>query len=204
MPSNRLEVAMSLFAHATRSIGLDGNPLRRGTDRVEGWTRLTATIIVLIVTPVVTGMAACSAYRDGARAEAAERIGRARTDAVLTQDAITSPSSIGKAPTVLTSASWKATDDTPRTGLIAATAGTTAGATLSIWINTAGIPTDPPRDHEETLAATLATAVLIPTGVLLIVGIVHLAVRIALDRRRFAQWQLAWQRIEPGWSGRDD
>ncbi|MBN1173618.1 MAG: hypothetical protein JXA67_15720 [Micromonosporaceae bacterium] len=192
---------MSLFAHATRSMGLDKNPLRRGTDRVEGWARLTATVIMLVVTPVITIAAACATYEDGTQAELLERNERHEEQARLLQD----PASSAQAgTTVLAQASWRAGDETNRTGWVQTTVGATAGAAVPIWIDRRGDLADPPRDHDETLAATIATAVLIPLGILLMLAITHLILRIVLDRRRLSQWQRAWQAIEPGWSGRDE
>lgn len=196
---------MSLFAHATRSMGLDHNPLRRRTDRVEGWAKLTATLIMVVLTPIVTVLAAHSAYLDGISQEKTDNLARERVQATLAQDATYSTSSGSEADgetTVLTQASWMAPDNSLRTGWIRATAGTTAGALVPIWVDHNGFPTNAPRAHDETLTATTATAAVIPLIMLMVVGVIHLVLRIILDRRRLSQWQDAWQRVEPGWSGR--
>ena len=193
---------MSRFDSSTRTVGLDHNPLRRRSDRVEWWIRFATTMIVVLVAPIVAGFAASSAYAAGIRAEAAERSSRQLTQAVLAQDATYSSSATGAVSTVLTYASWKAPDDTPRTGWIRAKIGATAGTAIPIWIDTQGVPTNPPRGHDQTLAVTTATAILIPIGAALLFGIGFLIVRAILDRRRLAQWQAAWLAIEPKWSGR--
>jgi hypothetical protein len=193
---------MSLFAHAARRIGLDHNPLRRPTDRVECWARLTVTIVILLITPTVAALAARTTYRDGVRAEASERASRNQAAAVLTQDATYSSVSAETAPTVLTFASWQGGGTTPRTGWVRARAGATAGATVLIWVDADGVPTDPPRDHNDTLAATIATALLIPLIAVVTLGIAHLVLHMFLERSRLAMWQREWQQIEPRWSGR--
>ena len=193
---------MTLLTHAARSIGLDHNPMRRRTDRIEGWSRLTATVILFLLAPVLACLAARAAYLSGASTEASDLVARQRTEAVLLQDASYS-SSTGVVPTVLTLATWRTADDTVKTGWIRARSGATSGSTVKIWINRDGLPADPPRDHSETLATTVATAVLIPPGTALVLGIGQLVLRACLDRRRLAEWQIAWQRVEPGWCGRE-
>jgi hypothetical protein len=196
-----MEVAMTLIDHAARSIGLDRNPMRRRSDRVEGWVRLTTTVILLLVAPIIAGLAARAAYLSGTKAEAAERAQRHRIEAVLLQDA-TYSSSTGVVPTVLTLATWRTADDAVKTGWVRARIGATSGSSVRIWINDRGVPVDPPRDRDETIAVTVATAILVPVTAALLLGIAQLVLRACLDRHRMAQWQRAWQQIEPDWRGR--
>jgi hypothetical protein len=80
--------------------------------------------------------------------------------------------------------------------------GTHAGTAVTTWIDTEGNPTEPPRTHDETVAQTAATVILVPLGLLMLLGAAQWALRAVLDRRRLAQWQTEWLWVEPRWSGR--
>ena len=177
-------------------------PLRRGSDRVEGWTRATATVIVCLVAPVIAALMATAVYHNGMRTEESQRAERHLTQAVLAQDAVYSSTGTGSLSTVLTLATWKGVDETEHTGWVRARIGTMAGAAVPIWIDAQGVPTAPPREHDQTLAAAAATAILVPICTALLLGLCCLVLRVILDRRRLCGWQAAWSQIEPQWSGR--
>lgn len=194
---------MSRLTQLARSAGLDGNPMRRRTDRVEALVRITVCLVLLVVTPVITWLIGREAYQDGVRIEREERARRHNVEAVLLQEATTSPSAPTAEPTVLATASWTVPggEDT-RTGWVPAKAGTTAGATIPVWVDSSGLPTSAPRPHDETVAQTAAIVVLVPLVTILIAIAAQLGIRAALDRHRLRQWQAAWLRVEPLWSGR--
>ena len=49
----------------TRALGLDGNPLRRASDRAEAWIRIGLLAVFLIAGPLVAVGAGHRAYHDG-------------------------------------------------------------------------------------------------------------------------------------------
>jgi hypothetical protein len=58
-----------------RALGLDGNPLRRASDRTEAWIRIGLLAVFLIAGPMAAGAAGGWAYHagiTGARAQAAQ------------------------------------------------------------------------------------------------------------------------------------
>jgi hypothetical protein len=197
------EVVMSLLTRVVRSAGLDRNPLRRASDRLEAYSRVCAVVALTVTGPALAWIAGYQTYRDGVRIESAERVGRHQTEAVLLQVATDPATPPGIAPTVLATASWALPDGTIRTGWVPARAGTTAGAAVPLWIDAQGLPTPPPRMHDETVAQTTAAVLLAPLALALLVGGTHLTLRTVVRRRQLAQWNAAWLRVEPHWSGRD-
>lgn len=193
---------MSLITQVARSAGLDRNPMRRRSDLVEAWTRVCTMIVLLVVTPLLTWLVGWETYRDGVTKEREERAVRHRAEAVLLQDAKEVADAAGITPTVLVAASWRLPDGTERTGWVSAKVGTTRDTKVPIWINNDGLPTTPPRQHDETVAQTVATTILVPVVAALLALAAQLTVHTVLERRRLRQWQSGWLRVEPLWSGR--
>ena len=72
-----------------RMLGMDRNPLRRGTDRVESWLTLVVTLALLVGGPLVVWQAGAAAYRGAAAAAARDQQSQHRYQitAVLRDDA---------------------------------------------------------------------------------------------------------------------
>jgi hypothetical protein len=78
-----LEIAMSLPGQTLRKIGLDRNPLRRTSDRVEAWVTVVLTIALVLVVPYAAWRAGRASFTAGVRTEQVEQGHRYRTEAVL-------------------------------------------------------------------------------------------------------------------------
>ena len=182
-----------------RRLGLDGNPLRRRTDKIAACLAALLLAMFSIGAPVLSIAAIGWAGRTGATGQQAARSWH-QVSAVLQQAA---PSFSREASGLtLVQARWTAPEGRARSGSIPVSAGLAAGHTVPLWVDEAGLPTGPPPSHGAVLARE-ATAGAVATVAL---GIVLLCLaslgRWVLDRRRFADWEAAWAASGPQWTRR--
>ena len=190
------------LARLARWLGFDRNPLRRGTDRVEGVLRLVMIIVVVAVVPataVAVGRWADHYFLHQAQArQAADH----QVTAVLLRDAPATgtPDPYTSVPTAWVPARWQPPGQPLRTGEVLAVAGARKGSTVRTWIGPSGAVTDPPLDHRVIRGDILmaVTATLLVSGLLLL-GTAGLARRM-LDRRRMRAWEAEWRASGPLWS----
>jgi hypothetical protein len=184
-----------------RRLGLDGNPLRRRTDRAAVCLAALLLAMFLIGAPVLSIAAIGWAGGTGATGPQAARSWH-QVSAVLRQAAPAPSFSRGVLGFTLAQARWTAPDGRARAGLIPVSAGLAAGHTVPLWVDKAGLPTGPPPSHRAVLARE-ATAGVVATAAL---GIVLLSLasvgRWVLDRRRLAGWEAAWAAVGPQWTKR--
>ena len=184
-----------------RRLGLDGNPLRRRTDKIAACLAALLVAVFLIGAPVLSVTAIGWAGRAGATEQQAARSWH-QVSAVLRQAATVPSFSREALGFTLVQARWTAPDGRARAGPIPVSAGLAAGHTVPLWVDEAGLPTGPPRSHRMVLARE-ATAALVATVAL---GIVLLCLawagRWVLDRRRLAGWEAAWAAVGPQWTRR--
>jgi len=187
---------------AARRLGLDGNPLRRRTDRIATWLAAQFLVVVLIGVPLSGVLAFTWAGRAGAAELRAERSWR-EVPAVLLRSVPVSGSVAGSVfGYSWVPARWTAPDGRVRSGDIPVEVGLSAGRTVPMWVDATGTPTDVPLTHRAVLARA-ATAATVAALLLLIVLFCLAAVgRWLLDRRRLADWELAWSIVGPQWTKR--
>jgi hypothetical protein len=199
MRRNLRLIRTSAIAMIVRGLWPSRNPLRRATDKAE--TVLVAGLIAafLVGAPAASVGAAHWAAAAGQRAE---QVTRYKVEAVLLQDT-PGPYYTLYGPVAMPAlAMWTAPDGSARAGLIKATYGGHAGAKVSIWTNKSGEPIGPPprRGQVSTQEALAAASAFVLTGlVLLVAGMVALG---AVNRRRLAAWDTAWQVTGPRWTSR--
>ncbi len=187
-----------------RQFGFDGNPLRRGTDRVEAVLRLILVILFVAAVPaaaVAVGRQADHLTLDRAQAQ---RSANHLVTAVLLRDAPATgtPDPYSSVEGSWVPARWQRAGGPARTGLVFAVAGARKGSTVRVWTDPAGAITRPPLGHREVVGdvclAVIATC--------LVSGLVLLAAwtlgRRALDRRRLSAWEAEWRASGPLWTGR--
>jgi len=185
-----------------RGLGLDANPLRRRTDKIA--TSLAALLLVVFL--VGAPLFAIAVYGWAGRVGAAElRAERSwhQVSAVLLKSA-PSPNSFanGLFGYSWVPARWLAPNGQARTGNLAVEVGMAAGRKVRIWVDGAGRPTDAPL-RQRAVQARATTAAAVATTVLLIaVFVLAWAGRSLLDRRRLADWELAWAVVGPEWTKR--
>ncbi len=185
-----------------RKLGLDGNPLRRRTDKIGTWLTAQFLVVVLIGAPLFAIAAFSWAGRAGVAEQRAERSWR-EVPAVLLRS-VPAPDSFadGVFGYSWVPARWTAPNGQVRSGNIPVEAGLAAGRKVLLWVDAAGRPTDVPLTHRAVMARA-ATAAAVATAVLLIaLSCLALIVRWLLDRRRLADWELAWAIVGPQWTKR--
>jgi hypothetical protein len=192
---------MIVVRRALRGRLPDRNPLRRPADRLEFAILAALLVVFLAGAPLLAMIVGRWAYAGADRTSRAENAAWHPVTAVLSQGVPKSAfSPYGAASFAQVAAVWTAPDGTAHTGKITAMAGTAPGTKVTIWTDRSGTVTGPPLQHAQVadqaaLAGTMAVVAL--AGTLLVTGAVT---RRALDRRRLAAWDAAWDAAGPLWS----
>jgi hypothetical protein len=186
----------------TRKLGLEANPLRRRTDKIATWLMAQFLVVVLIGAPLFAIAAFTWAARAGAAEQRAERSWREVPAVLLRSVPVPDSFAGGVFGYSWVPARWTAPSGKVRVGDIPVEVGLTAGRKVRLWVDAAGTPTDLPLTHR-AIVARAATAAAVATAALLIaLSSLALIVRWLLDRRRLADWELAWAIVGPQWTKR--
>src|SRR5215510_6486358 len=97
---------------------------------------------------------------------------------------------------------WVAPDGRVRFGHIPVEVGTAAGRTVWIWVDAVGRPTNAPVTHRTVMARAATVAAVATIALLTVLAFLAWAGRKLLDRRRLADWELAWAVVGPQWTKR--
>jgi hypothetical protein len=171
------------------------NPLRRRSDRVEGWIVL-ATWIVALAGGLLAGEAAGAAMEDDL---ATRRAAVHAVSAVLTKDADATPAVTedGIGGTVHAKVRWTAPDGSAHTGLTRTEPGRAKGSSVTVWIDRQGDLVRAPLTADQAGLQSALTGVLVAVGTGAVAfGCGRLA-RLRLDRRRMRDWEAEWARVAP-------
>jgi hypothetical protein len=187
-----------------RWFGLDRNPLRRGTDRIEVALRLVMVVLLVAAVPAAAVAVGRWADHQALNRAYAQQAADHLVTAVLLNDAPATgiPDPYTSVQTVWVLARWQPPGQPPRTGQVLAVAGARRGSTVRTWISPSGVVTSPPMNHRD-IAGDVSIAVvatLLVSWLLLLVS--GTFARRALDRRRLRAWEAEWRESEPLWSGR--
>lgn len=184
-----------------RRTGLDGNPLRRRTDKIAAGLTVLLLAVFLIAGPLLAAAAAGWAARATAADRHAQRSWH-QVPAVLLHGASLSASFAGYTGYSWATARWTAPGGRARTGDIPVRVTAAAGQVVPLWVDRAGWPAGPPLAHRADLAREVAAAAVAA----ICLGIVLLCVadvaRWLLDRRRLAGWEAEWAAVGPRWTRR--
>jgi hypothetical protein len=175
------------------------NRLRRTSDRLEGF------LVIVLAAAFLTAIAAAPFFSqrlfESQRATAAHLH---PATATLTQ---TGPSNAYVTPGGEAAARWRAPDGQQKEGtLTTATApgisGAAAGARVQVWLTSSGRPEAPPVGITEAMfsAVVLTIGALCAAATTLL--ICYWLGRLALDRRRLANWASDWSLTGPRWTTR--
>ncbi len=191
------------LARCARWLGLDRDPLRRRTDRIEAAMRLATVILLLVAVPLlciaVGQLAAHLAQRQAHAQAATER----QVTAVLLQGVRPGHTAdpYSSVQMSMARARWQPPGQPSRSGQILAPVGARAGSIVTIWVDAAGAVTGPPDTG--VIDAAVAVAVVntcLAAGLILLVS--NWLARRALERRRLSEWDAEWRAIGPRWTGR--
>jgi hypothetical protein len=193
---------MSGIRRLGRRLGLDGNPLRRRTDKIGTWLMAQFLVAVLIGAPLFGIAAFTWAGHAGAAEQRAERSWH-KVPAVLLRS-VPAPDSFadGVFGYSWVPARWTAPNGQMRSGDIPVEVGLTAGRKVLLWVDAKGRPTDAPLTHRAVMARAVTTAAVATAVLLIALSCLALIVRWLLDRRRLANWELAWAIVGPQWTKR--
>lgn len=189
-------------ARFIRWIGLDGNPMRRRTDRIEAVSRLVIVFLLVAMVPVAAIAAGRAADRLALREARAQQSTYHLVTAVLTQKA---PETAISDPYVAVdvtwaAARWTAPDGTAHTGMVLAALGAPKGSVVRSWIDASGHVTGPPASHADVIGAVFTAVALAALGVTVVLLAAHMLLRQALERRRLSAWDAEWRATGPRWT----
>jgi hypothetical protein len=160
-----------------RRLGLDGNPLRRRTDKIATCLAFLLVAVFLVGAPWLSVAAVGWA-------------GHSETAAQQTRS------------WYQVQARRFATDGRAKADGSPAIAGSAAGRTIRLPTDETGSPAGSAPSRSAVLAREVAAVVLAPV----VLGIVLLCLvwggRWVLDRRRLAGWEAAWAAVGPRWTKR--
>ena len=185
-----------------RKLGLDANPLRRRTDRIA--TLLTAQLLLvfLVGAPLLAIGTYSWAGRVGAAELRAERSWHVVSAVLLKTVSAPNSFATGLFGYSWVPARWVAPNGTARSGNIPVEVGMAAGRKVPIWVDGAGRPTDAPLTHRAVQARAATMAAVATTALVFVLSFLAWAGHKLLDRRRLADWELAWAIVGPKWTKR--
>jgi len=188
------------WTRLARRLGRDPNPLRRRSDAIEAWLAPVAIVVFLALSPLVAGLAATGVRADNAAAQHVQQSWHP-VSAVLLRAAPGPQYSDNGANTwtAWAPARWTA-GGRHYTGNIPVPAGSRAGSTQTVWLDSAGHVQVPAMSRPELVGAIGTGILLALTALALLIGLAALIARWVLDRKRMASWENAWLSVGPRWS----
>lgn len=188
----------------SRWLGLDHNPLRRGTDRVEAALRLVTVVLLVAVVPAAAVVVGQRADQQALHAAQAQRAASHQVTAVLLQDAQQTgiPDPYSSVQTTMVPARWQLPGQPPRTGEVLAVVGARKGSTVQTWVDSSGASTYPPMQRRDIVGDVCIAVVLTFLASWLGLLVAWVIARRILNRRRFRAWGAEWRATGPLWTGR--
>lgn len=186
-----------------RRLGLDRNPLRRPTDRVEFWVMAGLLVLLLIGVPV-SWLGVGGWVRQGGLAQQRAQESWHPVPAVVIKGDREPPQYMFRLPVNSTSqvlVRWHEPGGKLQTADLAVPAHKAqTGSRIQVWIDSSGRVTGPPLDNSQLTKRVIGAQVL--AQVILIALVLCLAglTRWQLNRRRLADWEAEWATTGPKWS----
>jgi hypothetical protein len=190
-------------ARLARTLGLDRNPLRRASDRVEAWIRVGLLAGFLLAGPIAAQAAAGWAHQAGTPGPGAGAGSAHPVRAVLLQPAAAVHAGAAPASTaqVWVRARWDSPGAPARSGEVLAPLGSPVGSVVTAWVDASGRVTAPPPEPGQTANETvLAVIVALAAVAVALLAVLRLTQRF-LNWRRLAAWEAAWSATAPRWTG---
>jgi hypothetical protein len=175
-----------------------GNPLRRPVDRKEGRLIAGLLVIFLLAGPLAAVLGAHLSYAASLRVMHAQRSWREVT-ATLVANAADSSATTGSAWAPVAEARWTAPDGRARHGILPVDGSARAGQHVTIWVNGTGQPVMSPMPKIGAVLSAVTVGLAMPGFLALLLILAGWLVRLALNRRRRADWESEWNTVEPRW-----
>ncbi|MDG9717274.1 hypothetical protein [Streptomyces sp. DH24] len=181
------------------------NPLRRRTDRIQGWIGLAVLLVVLSVAPAAACLAGDAAHRHYAAIAQLQSLTRQYTTAVLVHDAPRHPepgSAEEKKTRYEATVRFTGPDGRPRTARTEVRPGLPAGSGVPVWVGPDGHLTDPPLTAVQVRGRSKGWAVIAVLTVGVTGAVINAVAGLVLRRRNLAAWEAAWAETAPRWTSR--
>jgi len=177
------------------------NPLRRTTDRIEAWWSGFLLLVLVLGLPMASVSAGLAAYKSAMRTVQGQSAERHQVTARLTSAPDAAPGSAADEKQKV-QLSWTGKDGRQQTGTAHVPLDKTAGSTVRIWVDGEGTVQDPPMSAANAKATGWLMGGMTAVGVYAGFVAVRKGMHVALNRRRYAQWDTEWDLVEPLWSAR--
>jgi hypothetical protein len=184
-----------------RRLSLDGNPLRRRTDKIATCLAALLVGVFLIAAPWLSVAAVGWASGTGAARQQAMRSGR-QVPSVLWEAARGPSLSRGASGYLRAQTRWIPPADRAPANVIRGYVGAAAGRTVPPSVDTAGPPANAQGSDGAVRERQVAAAVVAVVGLGIVLLCLAWAGRLVLDRRRLANWEAAWAAVGPQWTKR--
>ena len=183
-----------------RRLGLDGNPLRRRTDKIASYGAAGLLALYLAGAPAASLAVAHWGYQAAAAEQRAQQSWR-QVPAVVT---VAAPDLGGAYGTLAgyswTTARWTAPSGGQRTGMVPVPAGSRAGSHVTIWVNRSGAWTGAPLTRHKVTVRVAAEVAATPVALGIVLVLAAWAGGSLLRWRRLASWGDEWARFGPQWT----
>ena len=187
---------------AVKLVGADGNPLRRGIDRMERAVWILLAIGFLAVAPMLAPMAGRAAQSTNSGQIRQEQSWR-EVKAVLLERAPDHYYGYSSSEAVWVRGRWRSPAGRVMTGMIPTEPGTPSGTAVPIWVDHDGRLTGrQPVTADLISARVVAIEVLAVAGLAILALLLAAGVRWLTNRRRMTYWTIEWDSFGPRWSAR--
>ncbi|MEW2625881.1 hypothetical protein [Streptomyces sp. NPDC048106] len=174
------------------------NPLRRRSDVVEAWTVLVVAVLLSVVAPLVGVAAGLHAQDRAAAVAAAQRAARHQVRATVSGDPPVVRVERGRLPRA--EVRWTEPGKGTRTTWARVPAGTRAGETVSVWVDSRGHAVAAPAAGRAVVRHAVAVGACAAACAAGVVFLGHTVARRIALRHRLAEWERAWARTGPRWT----
>lgn len=163
---------------------LGRNPLVRGADRLEAWAVILAAVVAVCVIPQAIDVGQ-NTYDTVVRT--AETQAQTRTQVEATVVADTTPTPMTEDRSSIVDITWTA-NGSSHTGSVQSSRLYEVGDTIPIWVDQTGRRVPAPISADSAGSYAAAAAVAAWLGAAVLCGLVLVAIRAVLDRRRARSW----------------
>ena len=176
-------------ARLIRDLGLQPNPLRRRSDRVQAHARLAALLVWVAAVPLATSIG--SVVHDRLDAGVATR---SSSPAVVLSDPADPSGKDGLLPRTAT-VTWTTATGVEHTSVAQIPWNARRGTRFTLWTDAAGRPTTPPSPSAVRWTDGLLAAAGVLVAAFVVLWLALLALRLLLDRQRYREWDLEWLQL---------
>lgn len=182
-----------------RRLGLDGNPIRRRTDRIEAGATLAAIVIVIAALPAALGIG-FAVYQTNMAEVARQHASTEHVTALLTDSPPVAVTETGGATVFLAQAQWNTVDGSQHSGRIEVPANAGPQSVVGIWTTPDGAQVQPPLMWESALGRGGLAVCGAVAALSLLLWCMILIARWRLNRRRSHDWDTEWRHFGPQWT----